>query len=58
MGGSGGLNILPQKSWHVGRMDNRLRVERDEQQAREEQQRERDGKRREDLHGTFCSGVN
>jgi len=30
MGRHGGINILHQKSWHVWRMDNRLRVERDE----------------------------
>lgn len=32
MGRHGGINILHQKSWHVWRMDNRLRVERDELQ--------------------------
>eukprot|EP00930_Biecheleria_cincta_P001206 TRINITY_DN102367_c0_g1_i1.p1 TRINITY_DN102367_c0_g1~~TRINITY_DN102367_c0_g1_i1.p1 ORF type:complete len:354 (+),score=113.57 TRINITY_DN102367_c0_g1_i1:113-1174(+) len=37
MGRHGGINILHQKSWHVWRMDNRLRVERDElQHAAEE----------------------
>ena len=30
MGGHGGLNILPQKSWNVYNRDNRQRVERDE----------------------------
>ena len=33
MGGHGGLNILPQKSWNVYNRDNRLRVERDEARA-------------------------
>lgn len=35
MGGHGGLNILPQKKWHVFNYDNRLKVEQD--QARETQ---------------------
>ncbi|CAD7947332.1 unnamed protein product [Amoebophrya sp. A25] len=38
MGGRGGINILGEKSWHVWRMDNRLRVERDERRAREQQE--------------------
>ena len=33
MGGHGGLNILPQKSWNVYNRDNRQRVERDEAAA-------------------------
>ena len=41
MGGHGGVNILGQKSWHVWRMDNRLRVERDEMQAEAEDDAER-----------------
>ncbi|CAE7606688.1 unnamed protein product, partial [Symbiodinium sp. CCMP2456] len=45
MGRHGGINILHQKSWHVWRMDNRLRVERDElqhaQQEKEQQKVER-----------------
>mmetsp|Transcript_82480 Transcript_82480/g.156966 ORF Transcript_82480/g.156966 Transcript_82480/m.156966 type:complete len:397 (-) Transcript_82480:54-1244(-) len=42
MGRHGGINILHQKSWHVWRMDNRLRVERDEQQhAAEEAEKRR-----------------
>lgn len=47
MGRHGGINILHQKSWHVWRMDNRLRVERDELQhaAREA---EKEAARREE----------
>ena len=33
MGGHGGLNILPQKSWNVYNRDNRQKVERDEAEA-------------------------
>lgn len=33
MGGHGGLNILPQKSWHVWNRTNRERVARDEAEA-------------------------
>ncbi|KAL1528110.1 hypothetical protein AB1Y20_009475 [Prymnesium parvum] len=36
MGGHGGLNILPQKSWNVYNRDNRLKVQRDEEQAARE----------------------
>jgi hypothetical protein len=36
MGGHGGLNILPQKSWNVYNRENRLRVQRDEEQAARE----------------------
>ena len=35
MGGHGGLNILPQKKWNVYNMDNRNKVERDEEKAEE-----------------------
>lgn len=35
-GGHGGLNILPQKSWHVYNQDNREKVGRDEAKQREE----------------------
>lgn len=37
MGGHGGLNILPQKKWHVFNYDNRLKVELDQLHAREEE---------------------
>ena len=36
MCGHGGLNILPQKSWNVYNLDNRLKVQRDEEQAARE----------------------
>ena len=41
MGGHGGLNILPQKSWHVYNFDNREKVKEDEEKeaARIEQER-------------------
>mmetsp|Transcript_22661 Transcript_22661/g.57404 ORF Transcript_22661/g.57404 Transcript_22661/m.57404 type:complete len:370 (+) Transcript_22661:296-1405(+) len=41
MGGRGGINILGEKKWHVWRMDNRLRVERDERQAAEQEEQQR-----------------
>lgn len=37
MGGHGGLNILPQKSWHVYNQDNREKVARDEAKYEAEQ---------------------
>ncbi|CAL8465239.1 g4774 [Coccomyxa elongata] len=37
MGGHGGLNILPQKSWNVYGRENRLKVARDEAKHAEEQ---------------------
>lgn len=40
MGGHGGLNILPQKKWHVYNQDNRERVEADERRARERRDEE------------------
>eukprot|EP00884_Botryococcus_braunii_P005987 jgi/Botrbrau1/1538/Bobra.0107s0026.1 len=58
MGGHGGLNILPQKSWNVYGRENRLKVARDEAKHKEEEglkrekhlQAERDHKRRLLLH--------
>ena len=38
MGGHGGLNILPQKSWHVYRRDNVSQVEKDEAEASKAEQ--------------------
>ena len=35
MGGHGGLNILPQKTWNVYRRDNREKVEKDEELLQE-----------------------
>ena len=46
MGGHGGLNILPQKSWNVYNRDNRLKVQRDEEEAA---RKEADEARREAL---------
>jgi len=40
MGGHGGLNILPQKRWHLYRWDNRLKVERDQREAQEKRDAE------------------
>eukprot|EP00929_Paragymnodinium_shiwhaense_P092888 TRINITY_DN5291_c0_g1_i3.p1 TRINITY_DN5291_c0_g1~~TRINITY_DN5291_c0_g1_i3.p1 ORF type:complete len:252 (+),score=53.48 TRINITY_DN5291_c0_g1_i3:96-851(+) len=46
MGRHGGINILHQKSWHVWRMDNRLKVERDElQHAAAEREVREEGQR-------------
>ncbi len=37
MGGHGGLNILPQKSWNVYNYDNREIVEKDEREHAEQE---------------------
>lgn len=48
MGGHGGLNILPQKSWNVYNYDNREKVRLDEEAAaREEQLKQEDARRRD-----------
>ena len=41
MGGHGGLNILPQKSWNVYNVKNRARVRRDEEKFEEERKQAR-----------------
>ena len=41
MGGHGGLNILPQKSWHVYRRDNVSKVEKDEAEAKAKEDAEK-----------------
>lgn len=38
MGGHGGLNILPQKSWNVYGQKQRQKVKRDEENAKEEEE--------------------
>ncbi|GAQ88071.1 hypothetical protein KFL_003980060 [Klebsormidium nitens] len=42
MGGHGGLNILPQKSWHVYNYEAREKVRRDEEAHAAEEQNQRD----------------
>ncbi|KAL3645332.1 hypothetical protein CASFOL_010512 [Castilleja foliolosa] len=48
MGGHGGLNILPQKSWNVYNYDNREKVKRDEEAAAKEEQLKREQSRKRD----------
>jgi len=48
MGGHGGLNILPQKSWNVYNYDNREKVRRDEEAAAREEQLKQEQARRRD----------
>ncbi|KAL6501566.1 hypothetical protein OROGR_026699 [Orobanche gracilis] len=48
MGGHGGLNILPQKSWNVYNYDNREKVRRDEEAAAKEEQLKREQSRKRD----------
>ncbi|XVF51722.1 hypothetical protein PTKIN_Ptkin04bG0207500 [Pterospermum kingtungense] len=48
MGGHGGLNILPQKSWNVYNYENREKVRRDEETAAKEEQLKREQARKRD----------
>ncbi|KAL6012655.1 hypothetical protein ACLOJK_003144 [Asimina triloba] len=48
MGGHGGLNILPQKSWNVYNYENREKVRRDEEAAAREEQLKREQARKRD----------
>ncbi|KAG9452344.1 hypothetical protein H6P81_005248 [Aristolochia fimbriata] len=48
MGGHGGLNILPQKSWNVYNYENREKVRRDEEAAAKEEQLKREQSRKRD----------
>ncbi|GER28044.1 hypothetical protein STAS_03794 [Striga asiatica] len=48
MGGHGGLNILPQKSWNVYNYENREKVRRDEEAAAKEEQLKREQARKRD----------
>ncbi|KAJ8751390.1 hypothetical protein K2173_016590 [Erythroxylum novogranatense] len=48
MGGHGGLNILPQKSWNVYNYENREKVRRDEEAADREEQLKREQARKRD----------
>ncbi len=50
MGGHGGLNILPQKSWNVYGRENRLKVARDEAQHAEEEKIRMEKQREVNLH--------
>ncbi|KAK8603605.1 hypothetical protein V6N13_096079 [Hibiscus sabdariffa] len=48
MGGHGGLNILPQKSWNVYNYENREKVRKDEEAAAKEEQLKREQARKRD----------
>lgn len=48
MGGHGGLNILPQKSWNVYNYENREKVRKDEEDAAKEEQLKREQSRKRD----------
>ncbi len=63
MGGHGGLNILPQKSWNVYNFDNREKVRKDEEEAarqeaiQQQQARQRDAEfRLEKLRAAAAQG--
>ena len=53
MGGHGGLNILPQKSWNVYNWDNRLKVEEDVAKAATEQDQKDQEKAVTDLNSQY-----
>jgi hypothetical protein len=53
MGGHGGLNILPQKSWNVYNWDNRLKVEEDVAKAATEQDQKDQAKTLTDLNSQY-----
>lgn len=48
MGGHGGLNILPQKSWNVYNFDNREKVKKDEEEAARKEALEKQQARQRD----------
>jgi hypothetical protein len=49
MGGHGGLNILPQKTWNVYRRDNRDKVDEDEQLLNEAKRKRAQNQKSQDL---------
>lgn len=55
MGGHGGLNILPQKTWNVYGRDNRLRVARDEQAAAEKDEIAAEEQRRREKDARYSA---